>query len=121
MVIKGRNIKMKVNPLKEYAPVQMSPTCSLERLCFDDTGDTYTLNRLTAKKGAGAPLHSHPHRQIDYVVSGQGEFQVGEEKMVLKAGDTIQIEPDVPHTFTRFDEDTVFLEFFTPVREDFKP
>ena len=41
--------------------------------------------------------------------------------MILKAGDTVTIEPNVPHTFTRFDEETVFLEFFTPVREDFIP
>ncbi len=93
----------------------------MERLCYDETGSTYTLNRLTAEKGPGAPLHSHPHRQIDYVVKGGGVFQVGEEKMTLKAGDTVQIEPNVPHTFTEFDEDTVFLEFFTPVREDFIP
>lgn len=110
---------MKINPLKKYDSIQMSPNCSVERLCYDDTD--YTLNRLTAKKGPGAPLHSHPHKQIDYIVSGAGEFQVGEEKLVVRAGDTIQIDPDVPHTFTRFDEDTVFLEFFTPVREDFKP
>lgn len=112
---------MKLNPLSAYPPIQMSPNCSMERLCYDDTGKTYTLNRLTGKAGPGAPLHSHPHRQIDYIVSGKGEFQVGDEKITVTAGDTIQIEPDVPHTFTRFDEDTVFLEFFTPVREDFIP
>lgn len=112
---------VKINPLKDVPVIQMSETCSLERLCYDETGKTYTLNRLTGKKGNGAPLHSHPHRQIDYVISGQGEFQIGEEKMILKAGDTVTIEPNVPHTFTRFDEETVFLEFFTPVREDFIP
>ena len=112
---------MKVNPLQNVPPIQMSPTCSLKRLCYDESGHTYTLNRLTGKTGQGAPLHSHPHRQIDYVISGKGEFQVGEEKRIVSAGDTIQIEPNVPHTFTRFDEDTVFLEFFIPVREDFIP
>ncbi|MCD8036496.1 MAG: cupin domain-containing protein [Clostridiales bacterium] len=112
---------MKINQLKDVAPIQLSPNNVMEKLCYDDTGDTYTLNRIVSTKGPGGPLHSHPHRQVDYVVKGQGTFQIGDEKMVIKTGDTVQIEPNEPHTFTWFDEDTVFLEFFTPIREDYKP
>ena len=50
-----------------------------------------------------------------------GVFLCGEEEQMLQAGDTVQIDANVPHTFTSIEEDAEWLEFFTPVREDFLP
>ncbi|HFK5641469.1 TPA: cupin domain-containing protein [Enterobacter ludwigii] len=39
------------------------------------------------EQGATGPLHNHPHEQLTYVLSGEFEFTIGDEKHVVTAGD----------------------------------
>ena len=57
----------------------------------------------TFEKGAVGALHSHPHTQITYVVSGRFRFTIGDE---VREG-CEALEPGV------------LLDIFTPMREDF--
>ncbi|WP_330998941.1 cupin domain-containing protein [Mangrovicoccus algicola] len=68
--------------------------------------------------GAVAALHSHPHEQISYVVSGVFEFEIGGEKKIVRAGDTTYKQPGIEHGATCLEEG-MLLDFFTPHREDF--
>ncbi len=43
---------------------------------------------VTFAAGAVGPLHSHPHEQLTYVLSGEFEFTIGDETRVVRAGDT---------------------------------
>ena len=45
------------------------------------------------EQGAVGPMHSHPHEQLTYVLSGEFEFTIGEEKHVVSAGDTLTSNP----------------------------
>ena len=40
------------------------------------------------EQGAIGPMHNHPHEQLTYVLSGEFEFTIGEEKHIVRAGDT---------------------------------
>ena len=67
-------------------------------------------------------LHSHPHEQLTYVVEGEGEFQLGEEKTVLKRGDMVHIPVSIPHAFVSIgDKPLTIIDVFYPVREDLLP
>lgn len=79
---------------------------------------SYTLTKLSALKGTVSKPHSHMHEQVVYILSGEGNFLIGEEIINMKAGDCIQIDADVPHTFDSVCEDMVWFEFFTPERKD---
>ncbi|MFD0979187.1 MULTISPECIES: cupin domain-containing protein [Tropicimonas] len=70
------------------------------------------------EKGAVAALHSHPHEQISYVLSGVFEFEIGDQKKVVRAGDSTYKQPNMVHGATCLEEG-VLLDFFTPHREDF--
>lgn len=51
--------------------------------------DNLMVCELTFQKGAVGALHSHPHEQVGYVISGSFEVEEeGQEKRILKAGDT---------------------------------
>ena len=67
--------------------------------------------------GVGA-MHSHPHTQISYVVSGRFRFTIGDETREVGPGDTLLKEHGVPHGCVCL-ESGVLLDFFTPLREDF--
>lgn len=68
--------------------------------------------------GTVAALHSHPHEQITYVISGKFEFTVGDETYVVSAGDSLYKQPDIVHGATCMEAGTL-LDVFTPHREDF--
>lgn len=73
---------------------------------------------LHFKKGAVGALHSHPHEQITYVVSGKFEFAIGDKKVIISAGDSTYKQPDIVHGAVCL-EDGVLLDIFTPARKDF--
>lgn len=112
---------MKYNMFQNLAAQAMTPQVSRKLLAYQEGEGGYTLNLMQATAGAKAPAHSHPHQQVVYIISGKGDFLCGEEVQTLSAGDVVQIEANVPHTFVSVAEDAVWLEFFTPAREDYKP
>lgn len=70
------------------------------------------------KKGAVGALHSHPHTQITYVVSGIFEFTIGDEKNIVTAGDTMLKKDGIEHGCVCLEEG-VLLDIFSPMRKDF--
>lgn len=69
-------------------------------------------------KGAVGTMHSHPHEQLTYVLSGVFEFTIGDEKKIVKAGDTMYKEPNIEHGCVCL-EAGVLIDNFTPMRKDF--
>lgn len=68
--------------------------------------------------GAIGSLHSHPHEQLTYVLSGEFEFTIGDETHLVKAGDTLYKKPDVVHGCI-CKKAGILLDTFTPQRMDF--
>ena len=84
---------------------------------------SYSKNLMTVElhfpKGGVGAKHSHPHEQIGYIVSGSLIYQEeGSEDNELHTGDTYYVKPHVTHGIQVL-EDTVLLDIFTPMREDF--
>lgn len=74
---------------------------------------------LHFEKGAIGALHSHPHEQIGYIISGSLIYkEEGQEDKVLKAGDTYYVAPNVEHGVVALEE-TLLFDVFTPMRKDF--
>ncbi len=73
---------------------------------------------LHFKKGAVGALHSHPHEQCSYVISGKFEYDIGGEKMIVGPGDSTYKQPGIVHGAVCLEEGVV-LDIFTPERKDF--
>ena len=69
-------------------------------------------------KGAVGEIHSHPHEQITYVLEGEFEFTIDGKKQIVKDGDSIFNESNVPHGTICLEKGRL-LDVFTPHREDF--
>jgi quercetin dioxygenase-like cupin family protein len=76
-----------------------------------------TIANLWLAKGAVVPVHHHINQQVTMLKSGALEFEMGGERIVLKAGDVLVIPPDVPHSVVALEDSTV-TDLFTPARED---
>ena len=83
-------------------------------------GEKTLLTEVRMDKGAVIPPHSHPHEQTGYLVSGHMDFLVASEHHIAKPGDSWNIAGDIEHGATAL-EDSVVVEVFAPVREDYLP
>jgi quercetin dioxygenase-like cupin family protein len=88
------------------------------RKVFTGKNSMLTLNEIEAK--AEPKLHSHPHEQITQIVRGQCEFVLGDEVLLLKAGDMVLVPPNIPHSLKVIGEEAVLnVDIFSPIREDY--
>ena len=83
-------------------------------------GDKTLMAEFKLEKGALLPKHSHPHEQIGYLVSGHIALTIGDVTHQVNPGDSWCIAEDVEHNATAV-EDSVAVEVFSPVREDYLP
>ena len=96
---------------------ELVPGVSMKALTW---GDSMMLTRFEIKKGGDVPAHEHPHEQIGYLVSGSITLTVGGEAIEVKPGGSWCIAPNVSHRAFAH-EDSVAVEVFSPMREDYLP
>ena len=95
------------------------PVKDATRVILADDPD-YTMTRMSAPPSRGPAPHSHPHKQLVYVLSGSGAMLVGEELIPVRAGSVVAVPPNVPHIMHHADTPMEWLEYFTPGREDWR-
>ena len=83
-------------------------------------GEKTSLCEFRLKQGKAIPSHRHPHEQTGYLVSGQIKLTIGVETFDVASGDSWCIPGDVEHT-AKCLRDSVVVEVFSPVREDYLP
>ncbi len=84
------------------------------------TGARSMLAHVYIQKGYVVPKHSHDNEQFTYILSGALRFWIGADKkevIDVHAGEVLHIPSNVPHE-ARALEDTVDLDVFTPIRQD---
>ena len=83
-------------------------------------GDKTLMGQFKIAKGSVIPTHSHPHEQTGIMISGKLRFIVDGEIKDVEAGDSWCLPGGVEHSAEAL-EDTVVIEVFSPVREDYLP
>ncbi len=83
-------------------------------------GQNTLMVEFRLQRDAVLPKHKHPHEQTGYLVSGHLELTIGNETRQQEPGDSWCIPGDTEHGATAL-EDTVAVEVFSPVREDYLP
>ncbi|HEY3421482.1 MAG TPA: cupin domain-containing protein [Methanomassiliicoccales archaeon] len=66
------------------------------------------------------PSHSHLQEQTGYLVSGSMRLTIGTEESMVGPGDSWNIPGNTVHGAVIL-EDSVAIEVFSPVREDYLP
>ncbi len=78
------------------------------------------MTEFWLRKGAVLPRHSHPHEQTGYLVRGRIRLCIGAEQYDAQPGDSWCIPGGVEHGADIL-EDSVAVEVFSPVRDDYVP
>jgi quercetin dioxygenase-like cupin family protein len=110
---------MSRQPLKvrasDVGPVEMLPGIRRRTLAY---GERLMVTQFLISQGTELPKHSHPHEQISYVLSGQLEMQVGDERYLLQPGDSLLLPGGMVHSALAL-QDVMVIDTFSPPREDY--
>ena len=83
-------------------------------------GEKTLMTEFVLTGGYELPKHSHPYEQTGYLVSGHIKLRIADEEYDVLPGDSWCIPADAEHKADII-EDSVALEVFSPVREDYIP
>ena len=83
-------------------------------------GEKTLMGQFKIARGSAIPPHSHPHEQTGFLVSGKVRFDVAGEVVDAEPGDSWCLAGGVEHSAEAL-EDSVIIEVFSPVREDYLP
>jgi quercetin dioxygenase-like cupin family protein len=83
-------------------------------------GQNTLMAELRLSKGTRIPTHSHPQEQTGYLVTGRTRLFIGDETYDCSPGDSWSIPGSTEHGMFAV-MDSVYIEIFSPVREDLHP
>ena len=83
-------------------------------------GANTLMAEFRLERGAALPAHHHPHEQTGYLVAGRIDLTIGGTTFAVRPGDSWCIPGGVSHGAAAL-EDSVAIEVFAPVREDYLP
>ena len=96
---------------------ELSPGISMKALTY---GENSLLCEFHLKQGTLVAAHKHPQEQSGYLVSGSLRFFGDEGEAVVEAGHAWTFKGGIVHGAEVL-ADSVAVEVFSPVREDFLP
>lgn len=70
-------------------------------------------------KGSEGAKHAHPQEQVAYILKGKIEFTTDSASIVASVGDQVIFAANEAHASKAL-EDSVILDIFSDVREDFR-
>ncbi len=83
-------------------------------------GEKTLLSEFRLAKGSVLPRHAHPHEQTGRLISGKIRLYIDQEAQEMNPGDCWCIAANIEHGADIL-EDSIAIEVFSPVREDYLP
>ncbi len=83
-------------------------------------GERTLLTKFNFSKGTLVPKHQHPNEQTGYLISGLMRLTIGDQVNIVNPGDSWNLSEGMAHSVEVL-EDSVAVEVFSPVREDYLP
>ena len=91
----------------------LSPTLARKM----SAGEKAMVAQVFLAKGAVVPEHKHESEQITYILEGALLFEIDGKEILVGKGQVLRIPSWKPHKATAL-EDTLDLDIFSPIRED---
>ena len=94
---------------------QLLPGVFMKPLTY---GENSLLCEFQLKQGSIIPAHQHPQEQTGYLISGRLRFSSDEGDFIVETGSSWNFKGGKIHGAEVL-EDSVAIEIFSPVRQDY--
>jgi len=96
---------------------EVLPGIKMKTLAY---GEKTLFAEFRMNAGAVLPKHAHVHEQTGYLMKGQIRLTIGEQVFDVEEGDCWCVPGNMQHS-AEIQKDSVIVEVFSPVREDYLP
>ena len=93
------------------------PGIRMKTLCH---GERTLMTEFLLDRASALPMHAHPYEQTGYLVKGRMLLTIAGQEHEVSPGDSWCIPSGAEHRADIL-EDSVAIEVFSPVREDYLP
>ncbi len=100
----------------ETVPVEVMPGLVRRTLA---EGKAMMICEFSLEKDVEIPMHSHPHEQVGYVVSGSIRMTIGEKTFAMDPGDSYFAPAGILHGVLVLKR-AVVVDIFSPPRADYR-
>ncbi|MCL4848452.1 MAG: cupin domain-containing protein [Acidobacteria bacterium] len=104
---------MRLHRWDEIAPERITEMVSRKVV----SGERVMVSQAYLKRGALVPQHRHASEQLIYVLEGALRVMVEGEETVVRSGEVLWVPADATHQAEAL-EDTLELDVFSPIRDD---
>lgn len=81
----------------------------------EETGGTFSLTKITLRKGFEPPRHVHSKEEESYfILEGEIIYEAGDQLIRANAGDYVHLPRLIPHRFKLVSETVTLLLMITP-------
>jgi len=94
---------------------QILPGVFMKALTY---GNNSLLCEFQLKQGSIIPAHQHPQEQTGYLISGRLRFSSDDEDFIVEPGSSWNFKGGIVHGAEVL-EDSVAIEIFSPIRQDY--
>ncbi|MCU0615125.1 MAG: cupin domain-containing protein [Desulfobacterales bacterium] len=115
--MKKRKEQILFYKVNESGYKQVLPGINLKTLVY---GEKTLFSEFRMEADSRLPNHSHPHEQTGYLVQGRIRLTIGPDTFEVGPGDSWCIPGNTDHS-AEILENSVAIEVFSPVREDYLP
>ncbi|MCC8994943.1 MAG: cupin domain-containing protein [Candidatus Contendobacter sp.] len=105
------------NSHADYGYTELLPGIRQKTRVF---GANTLMAEFLLSRGSLLPAHAHSYEQTGYLIKGQLRLRIGEQEWEVGPGDAWCIPLNVEHGAQTL-EDSIAVEVFSPVREDYLP
>lgn len=96
---------------------EVLPGIKLKTLVY---GEKTLFTEFRMNAGAVLPRHTHVHEQTGYLTKGKIRLTIGKEAFEVETGDSWCVPSNMEHS-AEILKDSVAVEVFSPVREEYLP
>ena len=100
-IVKESDLLSRTNP-------STKGSATIKRL--DANGIEVGTARIAPNSETPKPIHSHPERQVFFVIEGSGYLRGRNRKVRIQGGDFVLVEPNEEHYFATEDSELFMFE-----------
>jgi quercetin dioxygenase-like cupin family protein len=109
-IVKPENVKSE--------PINQGQGVSRKMLISPAMGPNFAMRQFSIEPSGYMPLHTNRVEHEQYVLRGRAQLELGDEKVVVQAGDVVFIPAGLPHSYANLSQEPFEFLCLVPNQED---
>ena len=108
-----------INPKTvESEPINQGQGVSRKMLISPEVGPNFAMRQFSIEPNGFMPQHTNRVEHEQYVLRGRAQLELGDEKVLVQAGDVVFIPAGLPHSYINLGQEPFEFLCLVPNTED---